>query len=52
VAADTGLRGSGDPVTSMQQSTKVAIGEILCLMIADPSIPWRDSDLPIHVAIL
>jgi len=36
----------------VQQSTKVAIDEILCQMIADPTSPWRAPDLPIHVAIL
>jgi hypothetical protein len=51
-SADQGRDGSGDPITSMQQSTKVAIGKILCQMIVDPSVPRRAPDLSIHVAIL
>jgi hypothetical protein len=52
VPSDEGRDGSGDPATSVQQSTKALIGEILCQMIAASSVHRRNPDLPIHVAIL
>jgi len=38
-SADEGRDGSGDLITSMQQSTKVVIGEILCQILQIPHYP-------------